>query len=474
MSKEISKKEKRPKIPEYIITLAKSIEKEGSDLDMKAVTLTASGKIDWALSTGSLALDLITGGGYGVGRAISNFGLEASGKTTGALETIAESLKQGIPTVFYDAENALDTDYLDRIVFKKTGHGIDYYMGIIDGDGNVVKAGLFYFVPVNTCENVFRHASRLLKEMPDIVKSRDGKWFYSYKQKQGKNSLVEREQGGKASIVFIIDSLKALVSEAKDEKDTSSPLASLARSLSDSFPMVISKLKQKRGVLLYTNQLRTKIGVMFGSPEYEPCGDAAKFYSSLRARYGSISLSTVDKDFFKTSGNDNSEGKGQVDSEPSWNMEGTDRYRYAKVKTTKNKQFSPFQETYVRFRFEKAGAQGDGIDPSFDVYGYLLKTGQCSKKSGKGLSLSLRSFTNGEKFPSKIAALLKVKPSGKVKETFDFKCTWQKFKELVENPVHKNVLTRLAKHQMKTGFAWSLYFAVKNADSKREEPSEEK
>lgn len=52
-------------------------------------------------------------------------------------------------------------------------------------------------------------------------------------------------------------------------------------------------------------------------------------------------------------------------------MEGTDRYRYAKVKTqAKNKQFSPFQETYVRFRFEKAGAQGDGIDP-FDVYGYL-------------------------------------------------------------------------------------------------------
>jgi RecA/RadA recombinase len=460
-------KEKTPKVPEYIMTLAKSIEEEGSSLDMKAVTLTASGKIEWALGTGSLVLDLITGGGYGVGRAISNFGLEASGKTTGALETIAESLRLGIPTVFYDAENALDFDYLDRIVFKKTGHGIDYYVGIVDSDGKVTKAGLFYFVPVNTCENVFRHASRIMKAMPDIIKTKEGKWFYSYTQ-DTKNSLVSREQEGKASIVFIIDSLKALVPEAKDEKDTSSPIAQLARALSDSFPLVVNKLKRKRAVLLYTNQLRKAIGVMFGNPEYEPCGDAAKFYSSLRARYGSISLSTVNKDFFKTSGNDNDEGKGQVDSEPSWDKSGTDRYRYAKVKVTKNKQFSPFQEAVVRFRFEKAGAQGDGIDPSFDTYGYLLKTGQCSKKSGKGLSLSLYGFDKGESFPSSICELLGIKGKGKVKETLDFSCTWQEFKELVENPIHKNALARLAKHQMKTGFAWSLYFATKNADSKKE------
>lgn len=477
------KTSKEVKVPFFLKNIAKAIEVEGKSLDMRAVTLSTSERIKWAVSSGSLAIDLICGGGYGVGRFISPFGPEASGKSTGAMEAVAEALLNGIPCVYYDAENAIDVDYFDRIVYKKTGHPLEYFMAITDSEGNVVKPGLFYYIQPSSCEHCFNHATRTADSIPDIVKNKKLGWCWLTKGNGNKNDTFEpREEKGNISILLVIDSLKALVPQAKKDDDESSPMAQLARSLSNSFPNLVERMIKKRLVVIYTNQIRQKIGgCVYGPTEFEPCGDAAKFYSSARIRYAACATSTVDKDFFKTTGTDG-EGKGQVDVEKSWDGSGIDRYRYAKIKTVKNKQFSPYQETFVRFRYEKAGQQGDGIDPSFDVYAYLYQTGQCSKKSGKGLSISLFGYDRDELFPKKIAAYLGdlkkleknlSKDKDSKLKTFDAKLSWQEFKELVENPERKDAMKKLCKRQMETGFAWSLYFANKNSSTKEEEDESE-
>ena len=484
-SKEKIEKVKEAKVPSFLNKLAKAIEIEGKALDMRAVTLNSGERIRWAVSSGSLAIDLICGGGYGVGRFTSPFGPEASGKSTGACEAAAEALNRGIPCIYYDAENALDVSYLDRIIQKKTGHNLEYYSGVTDAEGKIIKAGLFYYIQPTGVEHCFQHACKMADIVDDIVYSKKNGWCYLTKSEKsnGKDVYTPREEGGNVSIFYIIDSLKALVPQDKREDPEKNTLAMQARALSDAFAPLVERMKKKRLCVCYTNQLRKKIGVMFGSPDYEPCGDAAKYYSSLRINYSACATSTVDKSFFKTNGTDG-EGKGQVDVEKSWDGQGIDRYRYAKIKTVKNKQFSPYQETFIRFRYEKAGQQGDGIDPTFDVYAYLFQTGQCSKKSGKGLSISLFGCDQDEPFPRKLAAYLgdlsklkknleKAKEKESKLKTFDLKLTWQEFKELVENPERKQALHKLCKKQMETGFAWSLYFANKNSEAKETNDEEQ-
>jgi len=470
-----TEKVEKAKVPDYIKAIATSMEKEGKTLDMRPVTLSfGRGGINWALSSGSLSLDLILGGGYGPGRSCSTFGPEQSGKTTGAYEAIGDALLNGIPVILYDAENATDPDYLDRIIFKRTGHPMEYFVGVIEDD-KIIKPGLFYYIPCNSGENVFRHAGRIIKNaVPKVVKSKKHGWCWANKNKNGTYSFTKREIGGRTSMLVVIDSLKALLPEAKEKDDKSSPLAQQARMLSDSFPLVINPMGPRRVTVLYTNQVRTKIGQMFGNPEYEPCGDAAKFYSSQRVRFGSISCSTVDP-VFTTSGVTD-EGKGQVDEEPSWDNDGTDRYRYAKLKCIKNKLFSPFQESYVRWRFEHHSNVGDGLDPSFDAYMFLYKTGQCSKKTGKGIELSILG-TDQDKYISpnfidRMGDLATKKKEKKKKHkdkkekkliSFDLRVSWQKFKELVENPERKNCIYDHCRKQMDSGYAWALYFAKKKA-----------
>lgn len=477
-----AEKEKKAKIPEWVANVAKSIEVEGKALDMRAVSLTSTkGGVRWATSSGSLAIDVITGGGWAPGRAVSTFGPEQSGKTSGAYETLARCLLEGTICIIYDAEQATDPEYLNRIIFKVTGHTMDYYLGSIE-DGKVVKAGLLYYISPNTGDNVFRHMNRVMKTLPDVIKNK-GQWYWAKPgKKKGDFEYEEREIEGAISALIIVDSLPALVPEAAEKDDTSSPMAQLARMLSEKFPKTIQRCGRKRCTLLYTNQIRNKIGVMFGSPEYEPGGEAPKFYSSQRIRFSAISLSTVDKVFITVGGDD--EAKGKVDVERSWDGSGNDKYRYSKISVTKNKSFSPFQNTFVRWRFEKAGQQGDGLDPSFDAYMYLYMTGQCSKKTGKGLSISLLGANEGESIPEKTIELLSQIPSSnkdkkkkdKKKDnkkksdstSLEMSMSWVEFKELVENPERKNALIKHCHKQLQSGYAYALYFAMKNSDGEEE------
>ena len=184
-----------------------------------------------AISTGALALDLALGvGGLPRGRIIEIFGPESSGKTTLALHVIAEAQKSGGLAAFVDAEHAIDPDYAQAI-------GVDL-------------ENLYFSQPDNG-EQALEIADTLI---------RSG-----------------------ALDVVVIDSVAALVPRAEIEGEMGDSHVGLqARLMSQALRKLSGSLNRSGTTAIFINQLREKIGVMFGSPETTPGGRALKFYSSVR------------------------------------------------------------------------------------------------------------------------------------------------------------------------------------------------
>ncbi|HZO81513.1 MAG TPA: recombinase RecA [Candidatus Binataceae bacterium] len=183
------------------------------------------------VSTGSLGLDLALGvGGLPRGRVVEIYGPESSGKTTLALECIAEAQKQGGIGAFIDAEHALDAAYA-----RKLGVNVE----------------------------------DLLISQPD----------------NGEQALEIAEtlvQSG-AVDVLVIDSVAALVPRAEIEGEMGEPQMGLqARLMSQALRKLTSIIARSRTIVIFINQIRMKIGVMFGNPETTTGGNALKFYSSIR------------------------------------------------------------------------------------------------------------------------------------------------------------------------------------------------
>jgi len=184
-----------------------------------------------AISTGALALDLALGvGGLPRGRIVEIFGPESSGKTTLALHVIAEAQKSGGLAAFVDAEHAIDPDYAQAI-------GVDL-------------ENLYFSQPDNG-EQALEIADTLI---------RSG-----------------------ALDVVVIDSVAALVPRAEIEGEMGDSHVGLqARLMSQALRKLSGSLNRSGTTAIFINQLREKIGVMFGSPETTPGGRALKFYSSVR------------------------------------------------------------------------------------------------------------------------------------------------------------------------------------------------
>jgi len=183
------------------------------------------------IPTGSLGLDLALGvGGLPRGRVVEIYGPESSGKTTLALECIAEAQKRGGIGAFIDAEHALDAGYA-----RKLGVNVE----------------------------------DLLISQPD----------------NGEQALEIAEtlvQSG-AIDVLVIDSVAALVPRAEIEGEMGEPQMGLqARLMSQALRKLTSIIARSRTVVIFINQIRMKIGVMFGNPETTTGGNALKFYSSVR------------------------------------------------------------------------------------------------------------------------------------------------------------------------------------------------
>ncbi|ELV7518272.1 recombinase RecA [Photobacterium damselae] len=192
------------------------------------------------VSTGSLALDIALGaGGLPMGRIVEIFGPESSGKTTLTLETIASAQRQGKTCAFIDAEHALDPIYA-----KKLGVDID----------------------------------QLLVSQPDT----------------GEQALEICDALARSGAVdlIVVDSVAALTPKAEIEGEMGdSHMGLQARMLSQAMRKLTGNLKQSNCMCIFINQIRMKIGVMFGNPETTTGGNALKFYASVRLdirRTGSI------------------------------------------------------------------------------------------------------------------------------------------------------------------------------------------
>lgn len=186
-----------------------------------------------AVSSGSLAIDSALGiGGYPKGRIVEVYGPESSGKTTIALHAIAEVQKTGGIAAFIDAENALDIEYAKAL-------GVDF------------TPGKFFLSQPDSGEQALDIAEKLiLSGAIDII---------------------------------VIDSVAALVPKAEiDGVMGANHIGLQARLMSQALRKLTSQINRANTIALFINQLREKVGVMFGSPEVTTGGRALKFYSTVR------------------------------------------------------------------------------------------------------------------------------------------------------------------------------------------------
>ncbi len=249
------------------------------------------------ISTGSITLDIALGaGGLPLGRIVEIYGPESSGKTTLTLETIASAQKQGKTCAFIDAEHALDPVYAGKL-------GVDI--------------------------------NELLVSQPDT----------------GEQALEICDALARSGAVdlIVVDSVAALTPKAEIEGDMGdSHMGLQARMLSQAMRKITGNLKQSNCMCIFINQVRMKIGVMFGNPETTTGGNALKFYASVRLdirRTGAIK-----------------EGDEVVGNE-------------TKIKVVKNKIAPPFKEALTQIMY------GAG----FDTYGEIVDLGvkhEVLKKAG--------------------------------------------------------------------------------------------
>jgi len=343
------------------------------------------GNNKFMLSSGSLAYDLIAGGGFVYpGRRTNLFGKEQGGKSLFSYYAIKDAIDKKVVVIFYDYEGTTELSRLEKIGVK------------VDWSVEKKNKEPVYFWYVNdlvTGEQAFRHSRRIMRKLP-------------------------KRKDGYPSLLIVLDSIPAMNPQVSDEKDESKQTAQLAAMLSREFPKVKSLLASRRVSWLDTNQLRDRPGHSYGTPEYEVGGYATRHYGDIRTKVTRVS-------------NPNSWGKGIIEEEKSIEG-GTDRYNYIKVDILKNKLFVPFKSCYVRVLFEHNSKPYGIIDPFYDVYEYLTKTGQLVRGSKRMLTVSL--------------------------EGYEGTYQWSKFKKLVlEN---KDEIYALLREQLFSGKAVDLLFST--------------
>lgn len=267
------------------------------------VMLMGDSKIDEnieVISSGSLGLDLALGvGGYPKGRIIEIYGPESSGKTTLTLHAIAEAQKAGGIAAFVDAEHAFDREYASKL-------GIDLNTLLFSQPDNGEQA-------LEIADNLIRSGA------VDIV---------------------------------VIDSVAALTPKAEIEGEMGDSKMGLhARLMSQALRKLTATISRTKSTVIFINQLREKIGVMFGNPETTTGGNALKFYASVRI---DIRRKGGEGDRIK---NKNNEAIGNP----------------VKIKIVKNKVAPPFKEIGLDLMY------GEGISKEGDILDIALEKGIISK-----------------------------------------------------------------------------------------------
>ena len=288
-----------------------------------------------AISTGSISLDGATGiGGIPRGRVIEVFGPEASGKTTLCLHVIAEAQRKNGIAAFIDTEHALDIAYAKRL-------GVD--------------------------------VNNLLLSQPEY----------------GEQALeiVETLVRSGALDVIVIDSVAALTPRAEIEGEMGDPTMGVqARLMSQALRKLTAAISKSKTSVIFTNQLRQKIGIMFGNPETTTGGNALKFYASLRLDVRRIEAI---KDGQNIVGN------------------------RVKVKVVKNKVAPPFKEAQFDILYNEGISKlGDLIDLAVD-HNVISKSGSWfgygSERIGQGRDAVKKFLLDNERMAKEIDLVMRKK-----------------------------------------------------------------
>ena len=256
------------------------------------------------IKSGSLSLDLALGGGYPKGRIIEIYGPESSGKTTLALHAIAEVQKNGGQAAFIDAEHALDPSYAEKI-------GVQIDNLLISQPDNGEQA-------LEICETLVR------------------------------SNAVD---------LIVVDSVAALTPKAEIDGDMGDAQMGLqARLMSQAMRKLTAIISKSKATVIFINQIRMKLGVMFGNPETTTGGNALKFYASVRVDIRRI---------------------GQIKN-------GEDIIgNRTKIKVVKNKIAAPFRTAEFDIMYnEGISKTGDVLDLAVR-YGVLDKAGAFLKYNGE-------------------------------------------------------------------------------------------
>lgn len=291
-----------------------------------------------SLSSGSLSLDIALGiGGYPTGRIIEIYGPESSGKTTLSMHAIAEAQKKGGIAAFIDAEHAFDRNYAEKL-------GIDI--------------------------------QNLIISQPD-----DGEQALEIADALIRSGAID---------IIVIDSVAALVPKAELEGDMGeSKMGLQARLMSQALRKLTGTINKTGCICIFINQLRDKIGVMFGSPETTTGGNALKFYASVRLDIRRI---------------------GQI-------KEGMDIVgNRTKVKVAKNKVAPPFRTVEFDIIYgEGVSKLGEIIDLGVDLE-IIKKSGSWfsynETKLGQGRDAVKQLLADNPELCAEIEGLIREKASG--------------------------------------------------------------
>lgn len=347
------------------------------------------------VSTGLLCLDYVWNGGVLPGMYQIS-GQEKSGKTTLCLTAFGNIYRQNIPlNVMRDAEGTTggDLDYAEKLY----GESLDS----IRQNGNVRIS------MSNVIEDTYDYFKAILRRFPDKVYSgEDGCWYYrapdtKIGQQQMQlidapaTALVKKDKKlyikapSRIEGLAVIDSYAAMVTRGDDESDTKTKQAAPeATAFSDNIKLIIARLATKGFTIIGTNQIRENPRAMFGSPVYEPGGNALKFYSSVRDRVSAISPSSLGvcaKGALFT--RSKQQGMTSAIEEPSVEVSGkTDFYQLAKIQNIKNKNGPPYLLSYYRVWFRDGRGKGRGICPVFDCWQFMELQGLGKYKAKKLIS----------------------------------------------------------------------------------------
>lgn len=268
--------------------------------------------------------------------------------------------------------NSSDPNYIEKFYGNKlSAQEIFGVRNPKTGDWELNPRVRYYTEDVG--ETFFDAMKGFLNSLPNKVYLKD-QWYFEYENTHPNrkivgdlydkklfskfNKFMVPTSNTQMQALIVLDSYPAMLSDRADERDEGGGgVGEQARMFSENIKKIKPKLKKKGVALIGVNQLRQRPMVQHGPSEYEPGGEALRFFSDQRFRVSPVSLSTIGWG-----------SGGQILEEKSTLQKGYDKYRFIKIKATKNKLAPPYHEGLIRLWVSDSDGEAHGIDPVFDTF----------------------------------------------------------------------------------------------------------